>query len=283
MNRCLLFLLLVLPSPASWANTVAQFRTYYGDMEVELYEHDKPATVANFIRYVRSGRYEDVIIHRCVRNFVIQGGGFYVSLTQPYIHPIQVFPPIPNEFGVGERYSNVYGTIAMAKLAGDTNSATSQWFINLTNNAFLDAPNSNNYFTVFGKVIRGTNVLNRFKAFSASNTRSNIIRDLSLSFLGYPYAGALTEVPLLSTNATLNDLLFVDISLLNVQVQKLCNGSRQVSWNSVTGKMNYVEFTTNIPPTWHTFVVTNAKATNISVIDSNATAPRRFYRVRVQY
>ena len=278
MNRWLFCLLLILHSCGLRASTLAQFRTYFGDMHVELYEHDKPITVANFLRYIRAGLYQDSIIHRCDPNFVIQGGGFYVSLQPPYIHPSPVFPPIPNEFGVGTRYSNRYGTIAMAKLGGDTNSATSQWFINLRDNAFLDAADSNNYFTVFGKVVGGTNVLNRFKVFSYSNTRSNIIRDYSLI-----YGPSFGELPLLSTNATLNDLLFVDISLLNVQVQKLGNGARQVSWNSVQGKTNYVEFTTNIPPTWHTFVATNGNGNNINVTDSNGTAPRRFYRVRVQY
>jgi cyclophilin family peptidyl-prolyl cis-trans isomerase len=283
MNRWLCCLLLILNSTGLRATTLAQFRTYFGDMDVALYEHDKPATVANFLRYARAGLYQDGIIHRCVPNFVIQGGGFYVSTTSPFIHPNPVFPPIPNEFGVGARYSNRYGTIAMAKLGGDTNSATSQWFINLKDNLFLDAPDTNNHFTVFGKVIRGTNVLNRLKMFSVSNTRSNVIRDFSFAFRDYYYAGALGEVPLLSTNATLNDLLFVDISLLNVQVQKLGNGARQVSWNSVQGKTNYVEFTTNIPPTWHRFVATNGNGNSITLTDSNSTAPRRFYRIRVEY
>jgi len=280
MNRILLCLLLILQSPALRANTLAQFRTYYGDLEVELYDHDKPITVANFLRYVRSGLYQDSFIHRCDPNFVIQGGGFYADAAlPPYIHPIRVFPRIPNEFGVGTRYSNLYGTIAMAKLGGDTNSATSQWFINIRDNPFLDAPNSNNYFTVFGKVIRGTNtVLNRFRNFSASNTRSNIIRDYSIV-----YGPSFGELPLLSTNATLSDLLFVDITLLNVQVQKLTNGFRRISWNSVLNRTNYVEFTTNIPPNWQTLRATNGTGNNIAITDTNATAPRRFYRIRVQY
>jgi peptidyl-prolyl cis-trans isomerase A (cyclophilin A) len=201
-----------------------------------------------------------------------------VAEPAPYIHPNPTFPPIRNEFGVGAHYSNVYGTIAMAKLPGDTNSATSQWFINLTNNAFLDAPDSNNYFTVFGKVIRGTNVLNVFRTFSYFNTRSNIIRDYSPV-----YGAAFGELPLLRTNATLSDLLFVDISLLNVQVRHLTNGSHQVSWNSIRGKSNYVEFTTNLPPTWHTLLVTNATTNTATVGDSTSGPPRRFYRVRVQY
>ena len=271
------FFLLVLLSiaPALHANTVAQFRTYFGDMEVELYEQHKPITVGNFIRYVQSGLYQNGFIHRGVPNFVIQGGGFFVGPSG--IDAIPTFGPIRNEFGAGAIYSNVYGTIAMAKQAGDTNSATSQWFINLTNNAFLDAPNNNNYFTVFGKVIRGTNILNTFKTFSYSNTRSNIIRDYSL-VLGAPFG----ELPLLSANATYADLLYVDVTLLNVQV-KLTNGSREISWNSVKGKTNYVEFTTNIPPTWYTLLVTNATTNTARITDSSSGAPGRFYRVRVQY
>jgi cyclophilin family peptidyl-prolyl cis-trans isomerase len=275
MSRLFCCLLLLLHTSAASSNTVAQFRTYFGDMEVELYEQHKPITVGNFIRYVRAGLYQNGIIHRCDPNFVIQGGGF--SAIDPNIYFIPTFAPIPNEYGAGVVYSNLYGTIAMAKLGGDTNSATSQWFINLKDNPLLDRHDTNNYFTVFGKVIRGTNVLNVFKTFSYFNTRSNIIRDYS------GLGAAFGELPLLSTNATFGDLLYVDITSLNVQVQKLANGSREISWNSVPGKTNYVEFTTNLPPSWHTLLVTNAVTNAATVIDSSTGASSRFYRVRAQY
>src|SRR4030095_462129 len=129
--------------------------------------------------YVQSGLYRDSIFHRCPTNFftsltdfVVQGGGIYVAerhTTNEGPAFIPTFPPSPNEYGVGRIFTNGYGTIAMAKLAGNTNSATSQFFFNLKNNLFLDAHDSNNFFTVFGRVVRGTNVLNRYLGRSLGN------------------------------------------------------------------------------------------------------------------
>jgi len=257
------------------ASTLVQFRTVFGDLDVKLYDHDKPATVQNFIRYVKSGLYQDGFIHRCDPTFVIQGGGYYVvnrHTTNASLAAIPTFPPITNEFGVGKIYSNVYGTIAMAKVGGDTNSASSQWFFNLTNNAFLDAPGPDGFFTVFGKVVRGTNVLNIFKKFKASSPTNTIVS-----------IPPLTELPMLRTNRTYDDLIYVDISLLNVQVHELTNRTHRISWNSVAGRTNYVEFTTNLPPTWRSLLVTNGTGNPMSVVDVTTNAPKRFYRVRVNY
>src|SRR5947208_8271514 len=139
------------------AGILAQFRTVFGDIEVELLDQDKPVTVRNFIRYVQSGLFRDAIIHRCIPTFVIQGGGFFVgnrNTTNAILAPIPTFGTITNEFAVGRFFSNVYGTIAMAKAGGDPNSASSQWFFNLANNAAnLDTQNGG--FTVFGRVVRG--------------------------------------------------------------------------------------------------------------------------------
>src|SRR5271154_5324649 len=145
------------------AGTLVQFRTAFGDIEVELYDQDKPVTVQNFLNYIQSGRYQNEFAHRLVQNFVVQGGGF--ALTNNAINAIPTFAPITNEINAGKFYSNVYGTIAMAKTS-DPNSATSQFFFNLTNNAAsLDSTNNSGGFTVFGHVIAGTNVLNLFNKF----------------------------------------------------------------------------------------------------------------------
>ena len=264
------------------AGTYAQFRTVWGDIEVELYDQDKPITVQNFLRYVHSGLYRDTIFHRCPTNrftrltdFVVQGGGFYVAnryATNASLESIPTFDPIPNEFGVGRRFSNVYGTIAMAKLGGDTNSASSQWFFNLNNNSFLDAADSNNFFTVFGRVVRGTNALNLYRGRSINNGVKNL-------------GGVLSELPVTYSGSdppTFGDLEYVDISLLRVQVQ-WTNQAREISWNSVTGKINYVEFTTNFPAVWQVLTTTNGTGATLKVTDSSAAIARRFYRVRVDY
>jgi len=265
----------------SRAGTLAQFRTYWGDIEVELYDTDKPITVANFIRYVQSGRYENMFFHRCPTNpvtgltdFVVQGGGYFVTnlTTAPAISVVQKFGTIPNEYNSGQTYSNVYGTIAMAKVSGLTNSASSEWFFNLKDNLFLDAPTSDGFFTVFGHVVRGTNVMNFYRGRSLYN---------GLQDLGSPFS----ELPVIYSGMntpTFGQLEYVDITLLSVEIA-LTNNLRQVSWNSVSGLPNVVEYTTTMPPAWSTLVSTNGTGSRMAVIDPTATNQYRFYRVRVIY
>lgn len=124
--------------------------TPLGDIEIELFDEVAPGTVENFLNYVNGGDYNDSFVHRSVPGFVIQGGGFIFDAGQAF--PIPTDPPIENEF----RLSNIRGTIAMAKLGGDPDSATSQWFINLADNsASLDGDDGQGggFFTVFGQVI----------------------------------------------------------------------------------------------------------------------------------
>src|SRR3954471_10257002 len=126
----------------SGAGTLAQFRTPYGDLEVELYDQQKPVTVANFKKLVQSGAYQNTFFHRVVPGFVAQGGGFFtvskslnVNFGPPwsYVGSVANFGTITNEYSVGPRFSNTNKTIAMAKVGSDPNSATSQWFFNLAN------------------------------------------------------------------------------------------------------------------------------------------------------
>jgi cyclophilin family peptidyl-prolyl cis-trans isomerase len=253
------------------AGTLVQFRTAFGDIEVELYDQDKPVTVQNFLDYIESGRYQDEIAHRLVPGFVLQGGGY--TLTNSVVSPIATFPPITNEFGVGRRFSNVYGTIAMAKLGGNTNSATSQWFFNLANNSSLDAPDTNNFFVVFGHVIAGTNILNVMNQFQYWNGTQT-------SNLVYNWGSPFDTLPLRYPSLAQTNFLFVDISLLQVAIRPVVGGRNQIAWNSATGLTNIVEFTTNFPPVWNTLVTTNGDGTRMTVVD-NKSSPRRFYRVRV--
>jgi cyclophilin family peptidyl-prolyl cis-trans isomerase len=107
-----------------------------------------PATVTNFLNYVNDGDYVNSIIHRSIPGFVIQGGGFTVEDLD--IETVSTDPPVVNEFNA-ER-SNTRGTIAMAKLGNDPNSATSEWFFNLADNS-ANLDNQNGGFTVFGEVL----------------------------------------------------------------------------------------------------------------------------------
>lgn len=132
-----------------WQNvqaTVVKVETNLGDFEINLYDDTTPKTVENFLSYVNSGAYEQVAIHRLVKGFVMQAGGYYLG-EDNLLTAVETDPAVINE----PVYSNVRGTIAMAKIGGDANSATSQWFINLSNNSSnLDAQNGG--FTVFGQV-----------------------------------------------------------------------------------------------------------------------------------
>ena len=141
---------LLLCSSLVQANPVACFNTNMGNFCMELFERQTPKTVANFRDYVDSGAYVQNIFHRSVPGFVVQGGGFTVadSDTGAKVSAINTFDPVENEFGI----SNTRGTVAMAKLGNDPNSATSQWFVNLADNsANLDFQNEG--FTVFAKVL----------------------------------------------------------------------------------------------------------------------------------
>lgn len=119
--------------------------TSFGLLHMELLESSAPATTANFLNYVRAGAYTNSVVHRSIPGFVWQTGGYQVANNS--LFPTPTDPPVVNEFGV----SNTRGTVAMAKLGGDPDSATSQWFVNLgDNSANLDDQNGG--FTVFAKV-----------------------------------------------------------------------------------------------------------------------------------
>lgn len=127
--------------------TVVEFVTSEGNIRVNLHDDSTPQTVENFLNYVTDGDYEDTVIHRAETNFVIQGGGFKYNDDGFNLAAIDTDAPVTNE----PVWSNVEGTIAMAKLSGDPHSATSQWFFNVADNsANLDLQNSG--FTVFGQV-----------------------------------------------------------------------------------------------------------------------------------
>jgi cyclophilin family peptidyl-prolyl cis-trans isomerase len=279
--RSLVVLLLALVAGNSLAGSLVIFHTSLGDIEVELYDKDKPITVRNFLRYIKSGYYQNGFFHRCplsasgLTDFVVQGGEFAVETvgTNSFITAIPNFPPIVDEFAVGTRYGNTYGTIAMAKVGGDTNSATSSWFFNLTNNVALDAADTNNLFTVFGHVVRGTNVLNQFigrtYGFGLQNEGSPF-DSLPVGFSGF-------------RNVLLSDLYYVNISVLSPQLKLLTNGARQISWNSINGLTNALEYATNLPPAWQT--LTNVVGTGASVtnLDSSTNKTGRYYRVQILY
>jgi peptidyl-prolyl cis-trans isomerase A (cyclophilin A) len=161
-------------APRNSEATVVEFQTVMGTFEVNLYDNATPQTVANFLAYVNGLAYTNSIYHRSASGFVLQGGGFTYDGTLPLVD-ITANAPVMNE----PEFSNVRGTIAMAKLGGDPNSATNQWFFNLANNsANLDVQNGG--FTVFGEVVgNGMDIIDAIAALPT-----------------YDFGGALTSMPL---------------------------------------------------------------------------------------
>ncbi|MBE0380200.1 peptidylprolyl isomerase [Pseudoalteromonas prydzensis] len=143
MKKLLLGSLLATAAFASNA-TVVEMQTSQGTIKIDLFDQQTPKTVANFLSYVESEAYNQTVIHRSIEKFIIQGGGF--KFTDDF-EAIETSPAVMNE----PVLSNVKGTVAMAKLSNNANSATSQWFFNLKDNsANLDKQNGG--FTVFGQL-----------------------------------------------------------------------------------------------------------------------------------
>lgn len=189
VTKCIVLLtiiaaVLILPAPAM-AKT-AMITTALGDIEIELLEEDAPGTVANFLAYIESDSYKDAFIHRSIPGFIIQGGGFVYR--EDAVSSVDKFPSITNEFKV----SNTRGTVAMAKLADQPDSATSQWFINLGDNS-VNLDNQNGGFTVFARVIGN----------------------------GMAVADAINDLPIVNAQGAFTDLPVIDFTSGNVLEENL--------------------------------------------------------------
>ncbi len=134
-------------------------KTSLGEMQAELYADKAPETVKNFLQYVKDGHYNGTIFHRIIPTFMVQGGGFTRDMEQKSTRA-----PVRNEAANGLK--NTKGTLAMARTS-DVNSATSQFFINVADNGFLDYRNATPQgfgYCVFGKVTKGLDVLEKIKS-----------------------------------------------------------------------------------------------------------------------
>lgn len=138
-------------------NPIVLFKTSKGDIKIELDDENAPITVENILEYVRSGFYDGTIFHRVIPGFVIQGGGFTADMQKK-----QTREPIKNEADNG--LQNLRGTLSMARTQ-DVDSATSQFFMNLVDNANLDHKGPQQFgYAVFGKVIEGLDVMDAIAA-----------------------------------------------------------------------------------------------------------------------
>lgn len=162
-------------SAMAYAGPKVEFKTSLGSFVVELDDVKAPKTTANFLNYVKSGFYNGTIFHRVIDGFMIQGGGFTPDLTQKPTNA-----PVQSEAQNGLK-NQIY-TIAMARTS-DPDSATAQFYINVADNQALNYPNAmGNGYTVFGKVISGTQTI-------------DAIRKVQTSVAPAPQMGRMADVP----------------------------------------------------------------------------------------
>lgn len=163
-------------------------------MDMAMFSNRTPIARQNFLKYVTDGDYANSFIHRSVSDFVIQGGGFRTDINGN-IESVPTDAPIVNEFGI----SNTLGTISMAKVGGDPDSATSQWFVSLGENSDILDP-QNGGFTVFGRMTRST------------FGNAQLFGDPSI-FPTYNYGGTFSELPLYQENEVNYLILFPSVAL----------------------------------------------------------------------
>jgi cyclophilin family peptidyl-prolyl cis-trans isomerase len=133
-----------------------RFETTLGSFTVELFEKEAPISTANFVEYVDAGHFDGTVFHRVIPGFVIQGGGLTADMRQKHTRA-----PIRNEADNGLK--NRRGTLSMAR-TNDPHSATSQFFVNLVDNAFLDPGRGGAGYAVFGTVVEGMDVVDKIAA-----------------------------------------------------------------------------------------------------------------------
>jgi len=161
--RTLLAISLVLPiTGRAQSTTQVRFQTTLGNFVVELYPARAPKTVQNFVQYAQDKHFDGTIFHRVIDGFMVQGGGFTADMAQkPTRAPILL--------EIDRSLKNERGTIAMAR-TGNPNSATAQFFINLVDNANLNAPQPDGYgYAVFGKVISGMETIDAIRSVATRN------------------------------------------------------------------------------------------------------------------
>jgi len=181
------------PIIATNSVSVVRMQTSMGLIDIKLYNGTAPLTVANFLGYVNSGAFNQSFIHRSVPGFIIQGGGYFLNGTSPtpIDTSIRTATPLINEFSAS--LSNKRGSIAMAKVANNPDSATSSWFFNLADNSTSLGAQNNGGFTVFGQVIdKSLAVIDAIAALPIASSAFTALKCSSVPFSGT----ALSDLPL---------------------------------------------------------------------------------------
>ena len=213
------------------AATVVRFQTTAGNIDVRMFDAATPVHVENALAYINSNRWDGTFVHRSARTqgdapFVIQGGGYVIDSSlfdeplESGWHRIPNFGTVINEPGI----SNLRGTMALAKTSAGPSTGTSEWFINLTNNSFLDLP-QNNSFTAFGRIVgNGLAVADAIAALARVKASVFIENNPATTLDDEYYNTAFSELPIVnltkvqSQDDVLNDdvVRMIDVRALNI-------------------------------------------------------------------
>ncbi len=285
------------------AGTLAQFRTVYGTIEVELLDQQRPETVANFVRYVESGRYRETFFHRLQPNFILTGGGYFAAnrySTNQELFPssyaaVEPFPGITNETLRGGIITNLVGTLSLGVVDNKPHPLGSEFFFSLSDASGPFFARNQGGYPVFGRVKRGLEVLqflNQFKPLLSgtplpvTNVLISIFDPNLPSFLFGTAQFPVTRLPPLSGEVQTVDqfttLIYVDISLLNIDVSVMGDGAAKIEWDGVVGRPNIVEFTRVLPPVWERLGEGAGSNGRYSILDKSGET-LRFHRVRIEY
>jgi peptidyl-prolyl cis-trans isomerase A (cyclophilin A) len=234
---CALVLLAMAKSASG--QTVVDVKTSLGDFSIELFDSAAPATVANFLNYVTSGRYDRTFIHRSVPDFIVQGGGFTLNEPEQQLVPVSVDAPVINEFN----QSNTRGTLAMAKVGGDPNSATSQWFVNLADNG-SNLDNQNGGFTVFGRVLGdGMAVVDSIARLPRFNLNLTVSDAPLINFTGLPLLTAnlvSIEMAVAAPASDFQNSYVPETGALALRVALSDGALIELQFNQITSNPNFV-------------------------------------------
>jgi len=161
MKKLFMTTSLILASGHLFANTMVDMKTSMGNIEIELFDDKAPVSAKNFESYVKSNFYTGTIFHRVIPGFMVQGGGLEANMIEK-----STKAPIVNEAGNGLK--NTRGTLAMARTS-DPNSASSQFFINVADNNFLNKSPMDVGYAVFGKVTKGMDIVDKIVSVPTGN------------------------------------------------------------------------------------------------------------------
>lgn len=258
---------LLLSAATAPARTVVRFTTNLGPIDIELFDDTMPDTVANFLNYVRGGNYTASIFHRSTTKNpldiqIVQGGGFFLDRNS--LMNIPTAPPIALE----QSGPNLRGTIAMARTS-DRNSATTQWYFNVTNNPALDG----NY-AVFGKIL-GSDSLHILDAIGAVPVYDKSA-ELGLAFRDFPL---LENVLVVSSLVLVQSAQIIPPALRITGFEKTASGFR-IDWTAEppSRAVDIQRSTDLVSGPWTTLSTNNSNST---FTDTNPPEAKAFYRVSV--